>query len=88
MELLQHDPHKELRVIFILAEKDRNTFKQQPVPPDYMDWRDHIYEKDPPYLAQVEFPNDALVKELNQLIDNKVSPHIRAALTRIVEEAP
>jgi hypothetical protein len=88
VELLQDDPHKEMRVIFILAETDREAFKEQPVSPSYLEWRDHIYEKDPPYLAQAEFPNDALVKELNELIDNKVSPKIRAALTRLVEEAP
>lgn len=88
MDLLKGDPHKNQRMVFVLAEKDRQTLKNRLIPPPYLGWRDHIYQKDPPYLAEVEFADDARVKELTELIDNKVSPHISAALSRLVGEAP
>jgi hypothetical protein len=87
-ELLKDDPHKEQRMIFILAERDRQKLKERSVPPPYLPWRQHIYDKDPPYLAEVEFTDDARVKQLTELIDNKVSPYISAALSRLVSEAP
>jgi hypothetical protein len=88
VELLKDDPHRDQRVIFVVAEKDRETLKKWAVPPPYLEWWEHIYKKDPPYLVDVEFEDDARVKQLTELIDNKVSPHISAALSRLVEEAP
>ncbi len=88
VELLKDDPHKDQRMIFVVAEKDRETLKKWPVPPPYLEWWEHIYKKDPPYLVDAEFEDDARVKQLTELIDNKVAPHISAALSRLVEEAP
>ncbi|MBZ5594762.1 MAG: hypothetical protein LAP39_21160 [Acidobacteriia bacterium] len=90
--LLQNDPHKDQRVVFVVADKDRKTFEKRLglVPPPYLAWKQHVCRDDTPYLADVEFPNDtdARVKELMGLIDDKVSPRISAALDRLVTEAP
>jgi hypothetical protein len=81
-------PDGEKRILFVVAAPDRNTFLGVLPFIDYNNWHDHIRQKDPPYLPEMEFRNEATLMEVKKTFQNKMVPEIRAAWFRLIDGAP
>jgi len=88
-ELLQADPEKEQRILFVIAERDRNSLVEALlVPGAYRAWHGHILAKDPPYLAEADMPKKAIVSQLKKTFTDILYPQVKAQWHRMIDQVP
>jgi hypothetical protein len=76
-------------IVFVVGERRREDLTRYGViPVTYRDWYRHVTRVDPPYLQEVDFPDDLVVRRVKEAIEGKLLPHIFGAIYRIEEGVP
>jgi hypothetical protein len=78
----------ERRILFIVAVPNRNQFLNVLPYVDYDEWHDHIKEKDPPYLPDMQFYSEAGIRQIKETLQNKIVTEIQGAWFRLIDGAP
>jgi hypothetical protein len=87
-ELLQNDPDRETRILFVVAERDQRLLEEPLVPQVYKSWRNHIFEKAVLYLAAVDMESrEGRIEELQKYLDG-LHTQIKDELLRVTMQVP
>jgi hypothetical protein len=81
-------PDRENHILFVVATPDRSEILEGLPFVDYNAWHRHVRDKDPPYLPTAEFRDKATVLQIRSAFKDKITPKIRGAWFRLINDAP
>ena len=91
MERLAADHGRENRILFALAERDRNALlASDRVHPQYDRWHKDVLQRDPPSFPEADDPRHAHTRfrEITNLVERKLAEKIDEAWDREIESVP
>src|SRR5262249_59111118 len=79
---------REKNIVYVVASPDRAVFLGVLPHAGYNNWPQDVRDRDPPYLPEVPFRDQASVKGIKNAFETLIVPQVRGAWIRLVEGAP
>src|SRR5262249_25366982 len=79
---------REKNILYVVASPDRAAFLGVLPHAGYNNWHQDVRARDPPYLPDVPFRDQARGKGIKTAFETLIVPQVRGAWIRLVEGAP